>query len=207
VFGQLFALRKRMNIGVFFERNGILNLVKLHKNHQINPISIVDFTVNTEAIIPLRKLKKAGCILIGTTNQPGLSLGYQSRFELDQMHGLLIQNLGLNEIYTCPHDHTDECVCRKPKTGLFMEAAHKWRLDMDHSFVVSDKWQDAMAAHALGCTSILISSPWIGQGHHDFVLPTLTHAVDKIIHLQHSKITFGEYTPLVHHASEVQEES
>ena len=191
-----------MNVGVFFERNGLLNLVKMHNNHQINPINISDFNVNTEAIVPLRKLKKAGFILIGTTNQPGLSLGYQSRYELDQMHNILVRELGLHEIFTCPHDHTDDCVCRKPKTGLFLEAAHKWRLHLDHSFVVSDKWQDATAAHAIGCTSILLNSPWIGQGHHDFVSPNLERAVEKILQLQNSKMSFGEYVP-IHQSSEI----
>ena len=69
-----------------------------------------------------------------------------------------------------------------------MEAAFKWHLDLERSFVISDKWQDAKAAHIAGCTSILIKSPWIGSGHIDFVVPNIAAAVGKILDLQPSAI-------------------
>jgi hypothetical protein len=53
--------------------------------------------------------------------------------------------------------------------------------------VISDKWQDAEAARTTGCTSLLIKSPWVGSGHHDFVLPDLTTVVDKILQLHTTK--------------------
>ena len=84
----------------------------------------------------------------------------------------------------CPHDETDHCPCRKPKPGLLIESAFKWHLDLDHSFVISDKWQDAEAARTAGCTSLLVKSPWVGKGHHDFILPDLTSIVEKILRLQ-----------------------
>jgi len=43
---------------------------------------------------------------------------------------------------------------------------------------------DAEAAWAVGCTSLLIESPWIKSVHHDFILPNLAAAVDKILQLQ-----------------------
>jgi histidinol phosphatase-like enzyme len=67
---------------------------------------------------------------------------------------------------------------------LLTEAKFKWHIDMDRSFVLSDKWQDAEAARAAGCTSMLLNSPWIGTVHHDFVLPNLKAAVEKILQLQ-----------------------
>jgi hypothetical protein len=54
--------------------------------------------------------------------------------------------------------------------------------------VVSDKWQDAQAAHIIGCTSLLIKSPWIGKGHHDFVLSNLSEVFQKIQKLHSSSI-------------------
>ena len=143
-----------------------------------------EFHVN-EAIAPLlTKLKGAGFRLIATTNQPGLSRGYQSRRELDRMHELLRRTLPLDDILVCPHDETDRCPCRKPKPGLLVEAGFKWHLDLDRSFVISDKWQDAEAARAAGCTSLLLQSPWVGDVHHDFVLPDLDAIVDKILRLR-----------------------
>jgi D-glycero-D-manno-heptose 1,7-bisphosphate phosphatase len=77
----------------------------------------------------------------------------------------------------------DACTCRKPKPGLLIEGAYKWRLDLSRSFVISDKWQDAEAARRAGLTSLLLDSPWLGAGHHDFVLPDLSSLVGKILQL------------------------
>lgn len=138
-----------------------------------------------KALVPLlEKLKSGRLLLIATTNQPGLSRGYQSRRELDRMHEVLRRTLPLDDILVCPHDETDRCPCRKPKPGLLVEAAFKWHLDLDRSFVISDKWQDAEAARTAGSTSLLLQSPWVGNVHHDFVLPDLEAIVDKILHLR-----------------------
>ena len=68
------------------------------------------------------------------------------------------------------------------------EAAFKWHLDLERSYVVSDKWQDAQAAHVAGCSSLLLKSPWIGKGHQDFVLLNLSEVVVKIQQLHSSSI-------------------
>jgi histidinol-phosphate phosphatase family protein len=129
--------------------------------------------LNPQAEEPLRHLRRAGYLLLATTNQPGLSHGSQSRRELDLMHGQLERAFRLDGVLLCPHAAADDCPCRKPKAGLILEAAFKWHLDLDRSFVISDKWQDAQAAHIAGCTSILIRSPWTGSGHRDFIVPIL----------------------------------
>ncbi|MFO1501240.1 MAG: HAD hydrolase-like protein [Verrucomicrobiota bacterium] len=99
------------------------------------------------------------------------------------MHSILRKRLPLDDILICAHDEMDRCPCRKPKSGLLVEAVFKWHLDVDRCFVVSDKWQDAQAAHNAGCTSLLIQSPWIGSGHRDFTLPDLQAVVKKILQL------------------------
>jgi len=173
-----------MKPGIFFERDGILNLVHVEHQHQVTPLTLEDFHVN-EAVAPLlERLKAEGFLLIVTTNQPGLSRGYQSRRELDRMHDLLRRKLPLDDILVCPHDETDRCPCRKPSPGLLFEASFKWHLGLDGCFVVSDKWQDAEAARNAGCTSLLLKSPWIGNVHRDFVLPDLEAIADKILQLR-----------------------
>ena len=176
-----------MKQGIFFERDGILNLVHVDRQHQVCPLTLDEFKVNTRIAPLLKRLKAEGFLLIATTNQPGLSRGYQSRSELDRMHDLLRREFPLDDILVCPHDETDLCPCRKPKPGLLAEAAFKHQLNLDRSFVVSDKWQDAEAARATGCTSLLLQSPWIGKVHHDFVLPDLSAIVEKILQLRAAK--------------------
>jgi D-glycero-D-manno-heptose 1,7-bisphosphate phosphatase len=176
-----------MKQAVFIERDGILNRVRVEGQHQVSPVTAEDFHINAGAIPLLKKLQAAGLLLIATTNQPGLSRGYLSRRELDRMHDLLRAKVSLDDILVCPHDETDRCPCRKPKPGLLTEAAFQWHLNLDRSFVISDKWQDAEAARTAGCTSLLLDSPWLGNVHRDFVLPDLAAIVNKILVLKAAK--------------------
>jgi D-glycero-D-manno-heptose 1,7-bisphosphate phosphatase len=173
-----------MKTAIFLERDGILNVPVLAGQSQIAPVSLDQFKLNKQALPALEALKAAGFVLIVTTNQPGISTGFLPRRELDRMHDALRRALPVHDIFVCPHEQADDCPCRKPQPGMFTEAAFKWQLDLEHSFVISDKWQDARAARAVGCTSMMLQSPWIGSGHHDFVIPTLAAIADKIIRLQ-----------------------
>jgi len=172
-----------MKFGVFIERDGVLNQALVERSQQVSPLSPGQFKLNPAVAGLVGKLKAAGFVVIATTNQPGLSRGYQSRRALDQMHALLLKEVPLDDILICPHDETDHCPCRKPKPGLLTEARYKWQLDLDRSFVISDKWPDADAALAVGAISLLIKSPWLGNAHHDLVLPDFTAAVDKLLQL------------------------
>jgi D-glycero-D-manno-heptose 1,7-bisphosphate phosphatase len=178
-----------MKPGVFIERDGVLNKMRMNGDHPLVPLTATEFEINPEALSLLKRLKAAGLILIATTNQPGLSQGQLSRRELDRMHDLLRRSLPLDDIYTCPHAEADRCPCRKPKPGLMLEARFKWHLDLERSFVISDKWYDASAARSVGCTSLILKSPWVGSVHHDFLMPNLPAAVDKILQLHASPVT------------------
>ena len=174
----------KVKLGVFFERDGILNRVRVERQRQIGPLTLDEFHVHQEVAPQLRRLKAAGFVLLATTHQPGLSRGYQSRRELELMHHLLRRVLPLDDILVCPHDETDRCRCRRPGEGLLREASFAWQLNLDRSFVISDKWQDAEAARQAGCTSLMMASPWLGSAHHDLILPTLESAVEKILQWQ-----------------------
>lgn len=170
-----------MRAAIFLERDGILNTEGSEANYPIAPMTDEQFSPNTDAVESLCQLKAAGFLLIVTTNQPLLSSGRLMRQELDRMHARLRRVFPLDDIFVCPHDSSDFCPCHKPKPGLFTEAAFKYHINLDHSFVISNKWQDAEAARNIGCTSLLIQSPWIGRGHHDVVLPDLQAVTGRLL--------------------------
>ena len=174
----------RIRQGVFIERDGILNHARIGIHSQISPSTMEEFRVNEAAVPLVKRLKNAGLVVIATTNQPGLTRGHQSRRELDRMHALLQATFDLDDILVCPHDEAHPCFCRRPKPGLLVEASFKWRLNLDRSYVISDKWQDAEAARAVGCTSLLMESPWVGRVHRDFLGPTLASVVEKLLQIQ-----------------------
>jgi D-glycero-D-manno-heptose 1,7-bisphosphate phosphatase len=174
-----------MKAAVFLERDGVLNDYVGDTERPTPPRRADQFVVRLDALPLLQRLKKAGYMLIATTNQPGVGKGEMSRSDLDMMHLLLRRRLPLDDILACPSDDATHPCC-KPQPGMFLEAAFKWSLDLDRSFVISDKWQDAKAAHIAGCTSVMIQSPWIGRDHHDCVVGSLGEAVDRIERLQAS---------------------
>ncbi|HLP77322.1 MAG TPA: HAD-IIIA family hydrolase [Candidatus Paceibacterota bacterium] len=173
-----------MKLAVFIERDGVLNQVRLSGQQQVSPATLAEFKINEAAAPWLARLRAADFLVLVTTNQPGIARGYLPRRELDYMHDQLRRKLPIDDLFLCPHDEADRCPCRKPKPGLLKEAKYKWQLNLDRSFVISDKWQDAEAARAAGCTSLLIKSPWVGTVHHDFILPDLGAVVEKILQLQ-----------------------
>ena len=173
-----------MKKAIFLERDGILNLVPMDGPQRITPLTLEEFEINPAAAPLLERLRAAGFLLIATTNQPGLSTGLMARRELERMHERLRRAVPLDDILVCPHAEADGCPCHKPRPGLFTEAAFKWQLDLDRCFVISDKWQDAAAARTVGCTSLLIKSPWIGAVHYDLALPNLGIIVDRILQLR-----------------------
>jgi D-glycero-D-manno-heptose 1,7-bisphosphate phosphatase len=172
-----------MKRSVFFERDALLNLALKGGQQKLltTPTRLEEFHIHETALHGLQRLKSAGFVLIVTTNQPDISAGTLSRRELDRMHELLRANLPIDEIYVCPHDENDDCPCRKPRAGMFHEAAFKYHLLLGQSFIISNRWQDAEAARLIGSTSLLIDSPWLGRGHHDFAVRDLDAAVDKVI--------------------------
>ena len=70
---------------------------------------------------------------------------------------------------------------------MLIEAGFKWHLNLERSFVISDKWQDAEAARAASCMSVLVNSPWLGTVHRDFLLPDLAAAVEKVLQIKDVK--------------------
>ena len=53
-----------MKSGIFFERDGVLNLVKVERGNQVTPLSLDEFIVNPAALDSLHKLKAAGFVLL-----------------------------------------------------------------------------------------------------------------------------------------------
>ncbi len=172
-----------MKTAVFVERDGILVKRVRDGKQERPPYGLHELQINTGIIPLLHEIQESGLMVIVTTNQPGIAQGAFTRRDLEHIHDLLRHQLPIDQIQFCPHDEADECGCRKPLPGQLREAEMEHRLDINHSYVLSDQWQDAAAAQAIGCTSILVDSPRNGTGHRDFVLPTVQEAIQKIVHL------------------------
>lgn len=117
----------------------------------------------------IKKINKSGYLAIVVTNQPVIARGDCTWEELQQIHDKMETELGkegafLDAIYICPH-HKDkgfegerpeykfDCDCRKPKPGLFLQAAKDFNIDLSQSYMIGDSDNDVEAGQMAGCRS------------------------------------------------------
>jgi D-glycero-D-manno-heptose 1,7-bisphosphate phosphatase len=152
---------------VFLDRDGTLNKIKgfIKKSE--------DMELLPGAAEAVRKINNSGYLAIVITNQPVIARGEASLEDLEEIHGKMETDLGkegayLDDIFFCPH-HPDkgfsgerpeykiDCQCRKPKPGLFFQAAEKYHIDLSLSYMIGDDPRDMEAAIAAGCRPAFIS--------------------------------------------------
>ena len=123
------------------------------------------------------RLNDAGVHVIVITNQRGVALGRMSEQDVDEIHaelGALLEAAAgarIDAFFYCPHDH-DSCDCRKPGTGLFMQAKQRFPwIDFEASVTVGDSTSDVEAGRALGMRTV----------HVGLDAPDLRAAVDQLL--------------------------
>lgn len=158
------------------------------------------FRILSGAAGAIRKLNGSDIPVIVVTNQSGVGRGYFPESLVRDTHKQMIAELGaagarVDGIYYCPHISSDECACRKPKTGMLERAAADLRLDIQKSFIVGDRGSDIELARRAGSRSILVRTGY-GQGElawqaerwamqPEFVARDLAEAVEWILKEMH----------------------
>lgn len=70
----------------------------------------------------------------------------------------------IEEIFCCPHLTSDNCRCKKPKTGFIEDSIEKYGLDIKDCFVIGDMgMNEIVMARNAGCKGILVLTGG-GQG-------------------------------------------
>lgn len=148
-----------MNKAIFLDRDGVLN-------HEIYDYITKpeDFEVLEYQIPPLKKLYDEGYLLIVITNQGGIAQNRYTEEILAEMHRTLADKFEakgakITHAYYCPHHPTisGECACRKPKSGMLIEAIATYDIDPELSVMIGDKPRDVEAANGAGVRGILIA--------------------------------------------------
>ncbi len=186
-----------MNRAVFLDRDGTIN----EEVGYLTDLSKLRLIPGAGAAIT--RLNHAGYKVILVTNQSGVARGYFPESLVLEAHKRLTHMLEregavLDGIYYCPHHptagntgYTIVCDCRKPGTGLVDRAVKDFDIDINHSFLVGDKWSDVELAQRAGVHSILVMSgfspddPGNKRPEHvedpDFTARTIAEAVDWIM--------------------------
>ena len=146
-----------MNRAVFFDRDGVLNELVKRDGGYYSPRISSHFKIISNSIAVTRQTNALGYLNIVISNQPDVARGYLNRTELDKMTRLLMDELIIDDVFYCTHDDSDLCNCRKPAPELFIQAAEKWNIDLENSFMVGDTWKDTEAAKNAKINSFLLN--------------------------------------------------
>ena len=180
----------RLRAAVFLDRDGTICEEVGYLNH------LSRFRMFPFVAAALRGLNEAGCAVIVVSNQSGVARGYFPDSLVQQVNQAMIQELSeagarVDGVYYCPHASSENCSCRKPKTGMLERAAREHCVDLQRSCVVGDRYTDIELARNAQARGILVRTGY-GEGElawhaakwpspPDFVANDLTQAVDWIL--------------------------
>lgn len=168
---------------VFFDRDGIVNRVPDPERYVTGWDK---FHLLPAFVESLRIVCQRGYVAVVVTNQQGVGKGEISGKTVEEMHSnlrgvLAAKGLELLDIFYCPHLTTDNCICRKPKPGMFLAAAGKHDIDLGDSWMVGDQEHDVAAGHAAGCRCIRVGGEKSAAECHIASVDELPALLDKIL--------------------------
>ncbi|OKP89118.1 HAD-IIIA family hydrolase [Paenibacillus sp. P32E] len=135
---------------VFIDRDGTMG----GTGHFIHP---KHFTLFPYTLGSVQKLKLHDIMVFAFTNQYRISKGEATTEEFMEQ----FSSFGFDDAFICPHEATDNCLCRKPKPGLLLKAAEKYNLDLEKCAVIGDVGDtDMLAAYAVNALKILVRTGW-----------------------------------------------
>lgn len=145
-----------MNRAVFLDRDGVINKTIFKMGKPRAPYSMEEFAFIDGVEEAVKKLKADGFLTIIVTNQPDVARGWVGMDKVELVNNFVLKTLQVDEVKSCFHTNEDNCDCRKPRPGMILEAAKKFKIDLAQSFMVGDRLSDVEAGQRAGCTSILV---------------------------------------------------
>ncbi len=170
---------------VFIDRDGTINEQMGYINH------LSRFKVLPGVPEAIKLLNGNGNLAIIVSNQSGVGRGYFPIKVVHQVHDhleeiLKDQGAKLDGIYFCPHypkgavpEYSEECDCRKPKTGLIEQACKDHDINLSASYVIGDRITDIELARRASLKSVMVKTGY-GRGDIEYVLPQRTMKPDHI---------------------------
>jgi len=144
----------------FIDRDGVINK-EIGYLHEIERFVFIDGVIES-----LQYIQGKGYQIIVITNQSGIGRGLYSIDQFHELNDWMIAYLESKKIYLldvfyCPHSPEEDCMCRKPKPGLYENAQKRYKIDMANSWSIGDKETDIIAAQKAGVKNTIL----VRSGH------------------------------------------
>ena len=142
---------------VFLDRDGVIN--KKIENSYVLDWRDFKFLPDVDKAIKLLNAKDIPVVVI--SNQACVGKGLITGQKLDDINNRMMNDLNkqgahIDAVFVCPHRSDENCDCRKPKTGLFRQAAAKYDIDFKGSWFIGDSPEDVEAGKSAGTNTYLL---------------------------------------------------
>jgi D-glycero-D-manno-heptose 1,7-bisphosphate phosphatase len=141
---------------VFLDRDGTVN-----ENRSDHVKSLDEFVLLPGAIDAIGRLARSSLAIVIVTNQSVVNRKQASAQTVQAINRWLVEAVQgkggrIDAVYFCPHLPEEQCECRKPRPGLFLQAQAEHDLQLRGSYVVGDAVTDVEVALALDAQPILV---------------------------------------------------
>jgi len=106
-------------------------------------------------------LNQSGFRVVVATNQSGIGRGLFDMQSLNAIHARMHRALAaiggrIDAVFFCPHTSEDNCICRKPKPGMFLQIGKRYGVELAGTPAIGDSTRDLEAAALAGCMPLLV---------------------------------------------------
>lgn len=141
---------------VFLDRDGVIC-----ENRPDHVKSWDEFQFLPGAKNSLAALSRLDLPIVVITNQAIVGRGIVPAGVVDEIHRRMMAEVEacggrIDRVLYCPHRPEDGCACRKPQSGMLLQAADEMGIDLRRSYLVGDAASDLVAGQQVGCRSFLV---------------------------------------------------
>ena len=158
-----------MHPAIFLDRDGVIL-----ENCPGYVRSWAEVSIYPEALAALVRCKDSAYKIVLVTNQSAVGRGIIPLSAAEEINVRLVQAITaaggrIDAVFMCPHAPAEQCDCRKPHPGLFLQAARSLSLDLHRSIMVGDSLTDLKAAQSAGV--LQTARVRTGRGRQQAALP------------------------------------
>lgn len=140
-----------MQKALFLDRDGVVNIEKNYL-YKIEEFEFCDGIFEV-----CKYFQDRGYIIVIVTNQSGIARGYYSEDDFQRLTSFMIEKfkqngIEISSVKYCPHhpDFSGYCECRKPSSGMILDATKEFNIDLASSILIGDKISDIEAGKSAG---------------------------------------------------------
>jgi D-glycero-D-manno-heptose 1,7-bisphosphate phosphatase len=150
---------------VFLDRDGV---ICCNRHDHIKSWDEFQFLRHSREAIS--RLTDAGLQVVVVTNQSVIHRGLTPVSVVEDIHQRMkseVEAYGgrIARVYYCPHRPEENCDCRKPRSGMLLQAAEELGISLEASYLIGDAITDVQAAQAVGVKAYMVLT---GRGRHQY---------------------------------------